>query len=80
MVERYPELKSDQNFIRLQDELAGTENRLAVARKRYNDAVRAYNTTAKRFPTNLVASLFGFEEREYFEAPEAAREAPSVEF
>ena len=80
VVERYPELKSNQNFIRLQDELAGTENRLAVARKRYNDAVRGYNTTTKRFPTNLVAMLFGFDERAYFEAPSAAREAPAVEF
>lgn len=80
VVERYPELKSNQNFIRLQDELAGTENRLAVARKRYNDAVRAYNTTAKRFPTNLVATLFGFDARDYFEAPSAAKEAPAVEF
>lgn len=80
VVERYPELKSNQNFIRLQDELAGTENRLAVARKRYNDAVRVFNTTAKKFPTNLVASLFGFEARTYFEAPEEARELPKVEF
>jgi LemA protein len=63
VVERYPELKSNQNFIRLQDELAGTEN-----------------TTAKKFPTNLVASLFGFEASTYFEAPEAARELPKVEF
>jgi LemA protein len=80
VVERYPELKSNQNFIRLQDELAGTENRLAVARKRYNDAVRVYNTTAKKFPTNLMANLFGFEARTYFEVPEAARELPKVEF
>lgn len=80
VVERYPELKSDQNFIRLQDELAGTENRLAVARKRYNDAVRAYNTTTRRFPTNLVANLFGFEGEEYFEAPESAQELPTVGF
>jgi LemA protein len=80
VVERYPALKSDQNFIRLQDELAGTENRLAVARKRYNDAVRAYNTTTKRFPTNLIAGLFGFEPEEYFEAPESAREVPTVGF
>lgn len=80
VVERYPQLKSNQNFIRLQDELAGTENRLAVARKRYNDAVRAYNTTAKQFPTNLVASAFGFETREYFEAPESAEGVPEVEF
>jgi LemA protein len=80
VVERYPDLKSDQNFIRLQDELAGTENRLAVARKRYNDAVRAYNTTTRRFPTNLVAGLFGFEGEEYFEAPEAAEAVPEVAF
>jgi LemA protein len=80
VVERYPELKSDQNFLRLQDELAGTENRLAVARKRYNDAVQSYQTTSKRFPTNLVAMLFGFEPRPYFEAPEAARAAPQVKF
>lgn len=80
VVERYPELKSDQNFIRLQDELAGTENRLAVARKRYNDAVRAFNTTAKQFPTNLIAGIFGFDPREYFETPEAAKAVPKVEF
>jgi LemA protein len=80
VVERYPELKSDQNFLRLQDELAGTENRLAVARKRYNDTVQAYNTTAKRFPTNLVAMLFSFETRPYFEAPESATAAPQVKF
>src|SRR5262245_18004570 len=80
VVERYPELKSDQNFLKLQDELAGTENRLGVARKRYNDAVQLYNTTSKRFPTNLVAMLFRFQPREYFEAPEAARAAPQVKF
>jgi LemA protein len=80
VVERYPELKSDQNFLRLQDELAGTENRLAVARKRYNDTVQSYNTTAKRFPTNLVAMLFNFEARPYFEAPESATAAPQVKF
>ncbi len=80
VVERYPNLKSDQSFLRLQDELAGTENRLAVARKRYNDAVRAYNTTAKRFPTNLMARLFGFEAETYFEAPESAKEVPAVQF
>ena len=80
VVEKYPELKSDQNFLRLQDELAGTENRLAVARKRYNDTVQAYNTTSKRFPTNLLAMVFGFESREYFEAPESAQAAPKVTF
>jgi LemA protein len=80
VVERYPELKSNQNFLRLQDELAGTENRLGVARKRYNDAVQRYNTSAKRFPTNLVAMAFGFQPREYFEAPEAAQAVPRVDF
>jgi len=80
VVERYPELKSDQGFLRLQDELAGTENRLSVARTRYNDAVRVFNTTAKKFPTNLVAGMFGFETRPYFEAPASAQEVPAVEF
>ena len=73
MVEKYPELKSDQNFLRLQDELAGTENRLAVARKRYNDTVQSYNTTAKRFPTNLVAMLFGFEPSAVLRGPRVRR-------
>ena len=80
VVERYPDLKADQTFLRLQDELAGTENRLSVARMRYNDAARAYNTTAKRFPTLITARIFGFEERPYFEAPAEAKEAPKVEF
>ncbi len=80
VVERYPELKSDKNFIRLQDELAGTENRLAVARTRYNEAVREFNTTVKKFPTNLIASAFGFEQRPYFEVPETAKAVPKVQF
>ena len=80
VVERYPELKSNENFLRLQDELAGTENRLGVARKRYNDVVQRYNTTAKRFPTNLIAMVFGFKERTYFEAPESAQAVPQVDF
>ena len=80
VVERYPELKSDQNFLKLQDELAGTENRLTVARMRYNEAVRGFNTTVKKFPTNLMAKLFGFTARAYFEAPDSATEAPKVEF
>ena len=80
VVERYPELKSNVNFIRLQDELAGTENRISVARMRYNDAARAYNTTAKSFPTNLIARLFGFETKPYFEAPESAKQVPKVDF
>jgi len=80
VVEKYPELKSDQNFLKLQDELAGTENRLAVARKRYNDTIQSYNTTAKRFPTNLVAMLFGFEAKPYFDAPSSAEAVPQVKF
>jgi LemA protein len=80
VVEAYPNLKADQTFLRLQDELAGTENRLSVARMRYNDAARAYNTTAKRFPTMITARVFGFDEKPYFEAPAEAREAPKVEF
>lgn len=78
--ESYPELKSNQNFIALQDELAGTENRIAVARKDYNDAVQSYNTKIKRFPTNIVAGIFGYEKREYFEADESSKEVPKVEF
>jgi len=80
VVEKYPELKSNQNFLRLQDELAGTENRLAVARMRYNEVVRDYNTTIKKFPTNIVASITGFQAKPYFEAPAEAKEAPKVEF
>lgn len=80
VVERYPELKSNQNFLALQDELAGTENRIAVERRRYNEAVRAYNTAIRRFPSNLVAALFGFTEKPYFEATEGAETAPQVEF
>jgi LemA protein len=80
VAERYPDLKSNQNFLKLQDELAGTENRLAVARMRYNESVRAYNTTMKRFPTVLVAKLFGFTERPYFEAPSEAKQVPKVQF
>ena len=80
IAEAYPDLKANQNFIRLQDELAGSENRVAVERRRYNDAVRDYNAATKRFPDNLLASLFSFEEREYFEAAEEAATPPKVEF
>jgi len=80
IVERYPELKSNQNFIRLQDELAGTENRIAVARKRYNDSVRVFNTKIRRFPSSIVANMMGFEKKEYFEIEEGAREVPQVDF
>lgn len=80
VVERYPDLKANQNFIRLQDELAGTENRIAVERRRYNDSVRAVNQKIRTFPTVFFASILGFEKRDYFEAPEAAEEAPKVDF
>jgi len=80
VVERYPQLKANQNFIRLQDELAGTENRIAVERRRYNEAVRVFNTRIRQFPTNVVAGLFGFEKAEFYEAPEEAMTAPEVTF
>jgi LemA protein len=80
VVERYPELKANQNFIRLQDELAGTENRLATARRRYNETARILNTKVRTFPANIVASSFNFERATLFEAPEGAREAPQVSF
>ena len=79
-MENYPDLKSSQNFIQLSDELAGTENRIAVARKDYNDVVKVYNVKIKKFPTNLMASMFGFETKEYFEASENSKEVPSVNF
>ncbi|MBC8184523.1 LemA family protein [candidate division KSB1 bacterium] len=80
VVEKYPDLKANQNFIRLQDELAGTENRIAVERRRYNDTVKTYNQKIRIFPNNLFAGMFGFEKRAYFEAPKEAQDAPKVEF
>lgn len=80
VVERYPDLKSNQNFLRLQDELAGTENRIAVERKRYNDAVKTYNVAIRSFPANLLAGMFGFQGATFFEAPAAAKAAPQVKF
>lgn len=80
VVERYPDLKANQNFIRLQDELAGTENRIAVERRRYNEAVRMYNTKIRSFPTNIMAGMFGFGRADLFQAPEAAKEPPKVKF
>lgn len=80
VVERYPDLKANQNFIRLQDELAGTENRIAVERMRYNEAVREYNVYTRRFPTLILANLFGFTRAPLFEAPEGAKEPPKVTF
>jgi LemA protein len=80
VVERYPDLKSNQNFMRLQDELAGTENRIAVERRRYNESVRLYNTRIRSFPTNLYAGMFGFHRADLFQAPEGASEPPKVSF
>ena len=80
VVERYPQLRANENFIRLQDELAGTENRIAVERRRYNEAVRAYNQTIRSFPTVLIARMLGFQPRPYFEAPPQAQQVPRVDF
>jgi LemA protein len=80
VVERYPELKSNQSFLALQSQLEGTENRIAVERRRYNEAVRQYNTAVRRFPANLVASLRGFPERPYFEATPGSQAPPAVKF
>jgi LemA protein len=80
VVEKYPDLKSNQNFMRLQDELAGTENRIAVERMRYNEAVKIYNQAIKSFPANLLAGMFGFKDATFFEAPKEAKEAVKVKF
>jgi len=80
VVEKYPDLKSNQNFMHLQDELAGTENRIAVERMRYNDAVKAYNVAIRSFPANLFAGMFGFEKAAFFEAPAVAKATPQVKF
>lgn len=80
VVENYPDLKANQNFVMLQDQLEGTENRIAVERQRYNDMVRQYNTTIRRFPASLVAGFFKFESKDFFEAAEGAQTAPKVKF
>ena len=81
VVENYPQLKSNENFLRLQDELAGTENRIAVERKRYNDSIQDYNTYIGLFPNNIFAGWAGFQRNNaYFTATESAREAPKVQF
>jgi len=80
VVENYPELKSSQNFIQLSDELAGTENRIATARRDYNEAVKEYNLKIKKFPTNLMANMFGYGAKEYFQATEGSKEVPNVNF
>lgn len=80
VVENYPDLKANENFIYLQDELAGTENRIATARKDYNDAVAEYNKAIKKFPAVIFAGMFGFEQADYFEAADGAEEVPTVSF
>ncbi len=80
VVERYPDLKANQNFLALQEELAGTENRISVERRRYNEAVAVYNVSIRRFPGNMMAGMFGFDKKEAFEAAPEAAAAPTVEF
>ena len=80
VVERYPELKANTNFIRLQYELAGTENRIAVERRRYNESVKVFNIKIRQFPTNMIAGMFGFEKAAFFEVPKERQEAPKVKF
>lgn len=78
--ENYPDLKANQNFLDLQSQLEGTENRIAVERQKFNEAARAYNTLIRQFPKNIIAGMFGFEKKPYFEADETAKTAPKVEF
>src|SRR2546429_2740273 len=81
VVENYPQLRSNENFLRLQDELAGTENRISVERKKYNEAVQRYNTSIQLFPNNIVANLSGFTRNDaYFKTEPGARTAPKVQF
>lgn len=80
ITENYPDLKANQNFLELQAQLEGTENRITVARKNFNDAAQGYNTSIRRFPKSIFASMFGFDKRPYFDAEEGADKAPKVEF
>lgn len=80
VVEKYPELKATQNFLELQSQLEGTENRINVERNKFNEAAQAYNSFIRRFPNNLFAGMFGFEKKAYFEAEEGAQKAPEVKF
>ncbi len=80
VVERYPELKANQNFLELQAQLEGTENRITVERRKFNQSTQGYNTFINHFPENMLASMFGFEEKTYFKAQEGAETAPKVEF
>lgn len=80
VAESYPDLKANQNFLDLQEQLEGTENRIQVARQKFNSTAQAYNTSIRRFPTNIVAGLFGFDKKAYFEAEAGAEKAPQVVF
>lgn len=80
VTENYPQLRANENFSELQAQLEGTENRINVARKNFNDAAKTYNTTIRRFPKNILAGMFGFDKRAYFEAAEGAEQAPQVQF
>jgi len=80
VTENYPDLKANQNFLALQDQLEGTENRIAVERMRFNEAVRTYNTTIRRFPQSIIANMTGFEKKPYFESAAGAEVAPEVKF
>ncbi|MBP7965111.1 MAG: LemA family protein [Paludibacteraceae bacterium] len=80
ITENYPELKANQNFMALQEQLEGTENRIQVARQKFNLTAKTYNTTIRRFPTNILAGMFGFDAKAYFEAEIGAEKAPTVEF
>ena len=80
ITENYPDLKANQNFLQLQSQLEGTENRIAVERQKFNETARKYNTAIRQFPKNIVAGMFGFEKKPYFEAQEGAQQAPKVEF
>ncbi len=80
IAENYPQLKANESFLKLQDELAGTENRINYARSKYNELVRAYNASIKTFPNNMLAGMFGFTEKSYFEVPDEAKEVPRVKF
>ena len=80
VVERYPELKANQNFLELQSQLEGTENRITVERRKFNEMAQSYNKSIRTFPRNVIANMFGFERKAYFEAAEGAEQVPKVEF
>lgn len=80
VAEKYPDLKANQNFLALQDQLEGTENRISTERRRFNETVKGYNTMVRRFPTNIIAGMMGFEKKTYFESTQGAETAPTVNF